>query len=78
MSKQPWCHGSLKAVPGHDRWFRPESIVTCPSCGLRMKLHGGCLPKHRLRVCLAPGCEKPQSAGGLCADHAREIVGNAP
>lgn len=71
-----WCHGSRRAVPvpASERWDDTRH-ANCTVCGLRLEFKGGTLPKHRRRGCLVAGCESPQTGGGLCEHHNREIVG---
>ncbi len=72
---RPICPGSGRAVPGHSVYVKPDAFKNCPACSHRMRLVAGVFPKHRLRVCMAPGCEANQSGAGLCASHNLEIVG---
>jgi hypothetical protein len=72
---RPWCTGSRKAVAPFEPYAKPQPSANCPVCGLLVQLRGGCIPNHRERRCLYAGCENPQTGGGLCEMHAREIVG---
>ncbi len=70
---RPWCAGSRRAVPGlypHD----PDRLASCPECGIRLTTRHTQIPDHRRRVCLAPGCDRHQTAGGLCEFHNRDVV----
>lgn len=75
MSDRPWCRGSRRAIPGHYPYHRATEMATCPECGARLKLERGCVPKHHRHGCLIAGCDEPQTGGGLCKEHGREIVG---
>ena len=76
MIAKPWCFGSRRAIPGHYPQD-PPALANCPECGVVVTLEKGCVPKHHRNGCLVAGCEEPQTGGGLCAEHGREIVGVA-
>lgn len=71
---RPWCNGGRRAVPGLSP-YDADRDTNCPVCGIRLRTRAALVPNHRERRCLVAGCEKPQTGGGLCVEHNREIVG---
>lgn len=69
------CAGSGKSVPLPPTagWW-DDTSGQCEFCGGEFPLRRGCLPKHRARKCMVPGCRGWRVRGGLCKRHDADVV----